>query len=93
MNPEEARIHIAAVAEILAEISQDMESLGAVLCRDPGFAHRHMQELQAIDLISQKQRSLAKILEADCPVSALTDVGLEEIVHRLRSLSGKPQAN
>lgn len=89
MAEEETRAHLAAVAAVLAEISKDMEALGEVLCTDPAFAHRHMQELQAIDLISQKQRSLATLLQADCPVSAVANVGLEELASKLRLLTGK----
>lgn len=84
----EAKAHLLAVAHILAELSKDMESLGEVLCTDPTFAHRHMVELQAIDLISQKQRSLAAMLEADCPVSAVASVGLEELASKLKVLAG-----
>ncbi|MFM5931387.1 MAG: hypothetical protein ACKOPQ_10795 [Novosphingobium sp.] len=92
MKPDDARLHITAVAELLTEISNEIEALGAVLCTDPNFAARHMQELQAIDLISQKQKSLAMILEADCPVAAVSDVRLEELAHRLRALSGRRSA-
>ncbi|MFM5907145.1 MAG: hypothetical protein ACKOPO_06120 [Novosphingobium sp.] len=92
MKPDEARLQISAVAEILAEISDEIEALGAVLCQDPNFANRHMQELQAIDLICQKQKSLAMVLKADCPVTALSDVRLEELAVRLRLLSGNGSA-
>lgn len=88
-NPE-AKAHLMAVAEVLADISKDMEALGEVLCTDPAFATRHIQELQAIDLISQKQRSLAALLKADCPVSAVANVGLEELASKLKRLAGKP---
>lgn len=87
MSQPDARAHLLAVAQMLAEISAEMEALGEALCHDPAFAARHMVELQAIDLISQKQRSLASLLEADCPASAVSQVGLEDVATRLRRLS------
>jgi hypothetical protein len=54
----------AAMAEVLGEIGTEIEALGEFLCRDEGFAARHVRELQAIDLIAQKQRALAAIIEA-----------------------------
>ena len=88
MSQADARAHLLAVAQMLAEIGAEMEALGAALCHDPDFAARHMVELQAIDLIAQKQRSLASLLEADCPVSAVAQVGLEDVATRLRRLTG-----
>ncbi|HMP56261.1 MAG TPA: hypothetical protein PKD92_06795 [Novosphingobium sp.] len=87
MSQPDARAHLLAVAQMLAEISSEMEALGEALCHAPDFAARHMVELQAIDLISQKQRSLASLLEADCPVSAVAQVGLEDVAQRLQRLS------
>ena len=65
------------------------EKLGEVLCHDPEFVNRYVHELQAIDLIAQKQRALANVLGAECPVTALDGVGLEEIVTRFKTLAGK----
>lgn len=53
-----------AMAEVLGELGSEIEALGEALCRDPGFAGQHLRELQAIDLIAQKQRALAAILVA-----------------------------
>src|SRR6476659_5756602 len=74
--------HRAEMAAMLAEISAEIEQLGEVLCDDPEFVARHVKELQAIDLIAQKQRALAEMLRAECPISALGAVGLEEVVGR-----------
>jgi hypothetical protein len=43
-----------------------------------------MDVLQAIDLIAQKQRSLARLLEADCPIQAIEQIGLDVLRDRLR---------
>ena len=81
------KAHLAAVADVLDELAGDIELLGAVLCADPVLVDRHMQELQAIDLITQKQRSLGMLLRADCPASALSSIGLDDLKHRLAHLA------
>lgn len=86
-SPGRRKAHLAAVADVLDELAADIELLGAVLCADPVLVDRHMQELQAIDLITQKQRSLGMLLRADCPVSALSSIGLEDLKKRLQQLA------
>ena len=86
-GPSEA--HLKEMALMLGEISAQLEKLGEVLCHDPEFVNRHVQELQAIDLIAQKQRALATMLGAECPTSALAEVGLEEVVTRFKSLADR----
>jgi len=82
-----ADAHLKEMATMLGEISTQLEKLGEVLCHDPEFVGRHVTELQAIDLIAQKQRALAAVLGAECPTSALAGVGLEEVVTRFKSLT------
>ncbi|HET9629878.1 MAG TPA: hypothetical protein VFP14_10400 [Novosphingobium sp.] len=81
--------HLKEMAAMLSEISAQLERLGEVLCHDAEFVSRHVQELQAIDLIAQKQRALAEVLGADCPSSALDGVGLEEIVTRVKAAASR----
>ena len=52
----------------------------------PELMQQHVQELQTIDLIAQKQRSLAALLRADCPRSALSDICLDDLKSRLHEL-------
>lgn len=87
MSAQEFRLHAAAAAKVLAEMSAEIERLGAALCTDPSFALNHVEELQAIDLIAQKQRSLASLLEADCPKTAVNGIGLDALAGRLQSLA------
>ena len=49
------------------------------MCADPAMAANHLLELQAIDLIAQKQHALATLLRAECPKSALAALGLEDL--------------
>ncbi|MCB2073371.1 MAG: hypothetical protein H6917_07380 [Novosphingobium sp.] len=82
---------LAAISEVLSELGAEIENLGSALCRDPDVVARHMHELQAIDLIAQKQRSLASIFAegfADCAIDA---VGLEALRKKISVLpTGNP---
>ena len=80
------KAHFAAVADVLMELSEDIELLGEVLCADAALIGRHVVDLQMVDLIAQKQRSLALLLRADCPVSALSDIGLHDLKVQLETL-------
>ncbi|NKJ40689.1 MULTISPECIES: hypothetical protein [unclassified Novosphingobium] len=72
------------IAVVLEELALEVEDLGGRLCTDMEIATRHMDVLQAIDLIAQKQRSLAKLLEADCPVKAIEQIGIDVLRDRMR---------
>jgi len=74
------------IAVVLEELSQEVEALGASLCGDMDIAMRHMDSLQAIDLIAQKQRSLASLLDADCPESEVEKIAIDVLRERLRLL-------
>lgn len=72
----------AAMANILTELGDEIEALGEALCRDTGFAARHMRELQAIDLIAQKQRALAAIVAAGFSETELRRISLDALHQR-----------
>lgn len=74
------------IAMVLEELAQDVEALGASLCGDMDVAMRHMDSLQAIDLIAQKQRSLARLLVADCLETEVEQIGLDILRDRMRML-------
>ena len=80
---KEAATH-RQIAEVLEELSREVEALGSSLCGDMDIAMRHMDTLQAIDLIAQKQRSLAAVLNADCVVEGVESIGLEKLRERMR---------
>lgn len=71
-----------AMAEVLTELGTEVEALGEVLCRDEDFAARHVRELQAIDLIAQKQRALAAILAAGFSEAEMHRISLEALRSR-----------
>lgn len=74
------------IALVLEEMSQDVEALGAALCLDLDVAMRHSDTLQAIDLIAQKQRSLAALLQADCPEAGIEQIAIDVLRERMRLL-------
>ncbi|WP_174522589.1 hypothetical protein [Novosphingobium lentum] len=79
-------VDLAAIAEVLGELGNEVEQLGVSLCCDPAVAVNHMHALQAFDLIAQKQRGLAALLRAECPTTAKAALGLDELKVRLGSL-------
>ena len=81
--------HLIAVAEVLIELSAEIEGLGAQLCGDPALITGHLSSLQAIDLIAQKQRWLATLLLADCPITAVNSIAVDALRERL-SPSSRP---
>lgn len=74
------------VAQVLGELAQEIEVLGATLCSNGDFAATHMGELQAIDLIAQKLGSLSGLLQADCAATAIGEVQLDALRSRFSSL-------
>lgn len=71
-----------AMAEVLDELGAEVETLGEVLCRDASFADRHCRELQAIDLIAQKQRALAAILAGGFSEHEMRHISLDALRER-----------
>jgi hypothetical protein len=82
MNNAQIAAHLRTAADVLVEMSEEIEKLGADLCGDPAVIISHIAALQAIDLVAQKQRSLAALLRADCPVSAVSSFGVESLRER-----------
>lgn len=80
--------HLAGTAEILTELAAELEALGARLCTDAAVTSRHITELQAIDLIAQKQLHLAELLLADCPHKAVEAMRIDEMKQRIGSFLG-----
>ena len=76
--------HEAEIADVLDEISAEIEALGAALCEDPQFCTRHVEALQSIDLIAQKQRWLAELMRADSREALVDSIGIEALQQRFR---------
>ncbi len=79
MSCEQSPLRLTVVAEVLVELSAEIEELGTALCRDPVFVGTHLHTLQAIDLIGQKQRTLASLLTTGMHADAIEDIGIEQL--------------
>ena len=79
--------HLLTVSDILGELAKEIEELGVLLCVDPVMMQKHVSALQSIDLIAQKQRWLATLLRADCPVAAASTIDVEALRARFASTS------
>ena len=83
-SPDHVAAHLTTVSDVLVELACEIEDLGERLCVDPAIITNHVTQLQAIDLIAQKQRWLATMLRADCPLSAVDTIGVEALRARFR---------
>ncbi|UAK26572.1 hypothetical protein K8P63_08035 [Sphingomonas nostoxanthinifaciens] len=81
-----------AIADELVELTAILSNLAYDLGDDPDTLRKHMASLQAIDLITQIQMSLADILRSDEPMEKrVAGVGVEALAARLRArLAGLP---
>ena len=70
---------VGQIADILDDLSAEIETLGTNLCADPALSSRHFATLQAIDIIAQNQRWLAQLLRADCHDTAVQKIGVESL--------------
>ena len=77
---------LGGVADILEELAGEVECLGETLCTDPDVIGRHFDKLQGIDLIAQTARQLGILVGSNNPTTALGDVRLEALRHRLHEL-------
>ncbi|QIQ86613.1 hypothetical protein [Erythrobacter sp.] len=68
-----------AIAQSLGALASDTEGMGLALCSDPDIAARHMEQLQAIDRISQSLRELARVLAASDPEAAVGEICLGDL--------------
>jgi len=74
--------HLQTAADILIEMSEEIEALGATLCCDPAVLGSHIGALQGIDLMAQKQRWLATLLRAECVESEVGRISVESLRQR-----------
>lgn len=83
MNDMSGQFRLASVATLLEELGHEIEALGATLCGDPAFAAKHIAELQAIDLIAQKQHAIAGLLSTSISEDAVNNLHIEALKDRL----------
>jgi hypothetical protein len=83
----------AAMAAVLGELGAEIEALGEVLCRDSDFAARHLRQLQAIDLIAQKQRALATLMDSGFSEEQLSRITIDALRSRFCGFVNHAKAN
>lgn len=74
----------ALIADELDRIRQVLEDMGLQLCGDPEIVRAHMNVLQSIDEICQRNENLARTLRAADMVSEAGTITLETLRLRLQ---------
>jgi hypothetical protein len=74
----------ALIADELERIRQVLEDMGLQLCADPEIVRSHMNVLQSIDEICQRNENLARTLRAPDMVSEAGSITLETLRLRLQ---------
>jgi hypothetical protein len=74
-------------ADLLRSISERTEQIGAILCADPDFIGQHIQLLQEIDALAQRQATIAAMLEAENLEQSLQACRLEWVAEAFRAPS------
>lgn len=74
----------ALIADELERIRKVLEDMGLQLCADPEIVRGHMNVLQSIDEICQRNENLARTLRAPDMVSEAGSITLETLRLRLQ---------
>ncbi len=74
----------ALIAAELDRIRQVLEDMGMQLCGDPEIVRGHMNVLQSIDEICQRNENLARMLRARDMVQGASEITLETLRLRLQ---------
>jgi len=74
----------ALIADELERIRKVLEDMGLQLCADPEIVRSHMNVLQSIDEVCQRNENLARTLRAPDMVSEAGSITLETLRLRLQ---------
>ncbi len=69
----------ALVADELDRIRSLLEDMGMQLCADPDMVRRHMNVLQSVDEICQRNENLARTLRATDMIAEAASITLETL--------------
>lgn len=70
---------LAGIAAQLADLAEESEQFGLVLCSDAAVAGRYLVQLQQIDKLAQSLREIATVLCAPDPDMAVASIRLGEL--------------
>lgn len=73
----------ARLAEEILLIARIIEQLGDEFAEEPLFVARHGQSLQQVDVAVQVLGHIARIIKAEDPNAAISEIGMQELVGRL----------
>jgi len=75
----------ALIADELDRIREVLEDMGVELCGDPQIVRGHLDALQTIDEICQRNENLARTLRADDMIAEAASITLESLRSRMQS--------
>lgn len=73
------------IADELDRIRTVLEDMGVELCNDPQIVRSHLDALQTIDEICQRNENLARTLRADDMIAETGSITLESLRVRLQT--------
>ncbi len=80
----EEAVFIRAIADEMSELADHLCKLACVLASDPELIVNYLDDLQAIDLMTQTQRALADLLrEPGAPDAKIGQVRVQALADRL----------
>ncbi len=74
---------LAEISQILKDMAESSEDLGADLSANPQVLDNHMVQLQRMDLFAQTLSQLATVLATEHPDQAVCEVRLDQLRHQL----------
>lgn len=84
MTHAEEAAFVRAVADEMSDLADRLCKLACVLARDPDLIVNYLDDLQAIDLMTQTQRALADVLrEPGEPNSRINRIPVQALADRL----------
>lgn len=88
------RVAALAVADELVALTRALADLAFDLADDPEVARRHIEALQAIDLVTQVHVALAELLRSTAPLGRRIDaVTVQALADRLRRAAASLSAS
>jgi len=72
-----------SLAQMLVSMSREIDEIGAHICCQGDIAALCFKELQAIDLVAQKQREIARLISAFDLQETIDTITIEDMKRRL----------
>jgi len=89
LQARDQAIMCALIADELDRIREVLEDMGVELCGNPEIVRSHMNALQTIDEICQRNENLARTLRADDMLAEAGTITLESLRTRMQGAIGQ----